>query len=99
MIDAEVAAIRARIPSLFAAATGGNSLPIGVDSIHGSELERFADLIILECAHKAKPYQERLQGLEPLLYEVNRRFDKVGGDGDFTVTIDADMWEQIKDHV
>lgn len=43
--------------------------------------------------------RERLRQLEPLLYEVARRAEKeLADDGyDFTVTVDSEMWRQIKD--
>jgi hypothetical protein len=46
--------------------------------------------------------EERLKVLEPLLYEVVRRAEKMGIDDnglDFTVTIDKDLWDQIKDSI
>jgi hypothetical protein len=46
------------------------------------------------------PTDISISHLRPLLDEVARRGEKMGGDGSsFTVTIDAEMWEQIKDHV
>lgn len=45
--------------------------------------------------------QDRLDKLEPLLYEVARRADKEWADdgNDFTVAVDTDMWRTIKDSV
>lgn len=40
---------------------------------------------------------KRLQALQPLLDEVDRRGGKMDPESGFEVFIDADMWEQIKD--
>lgn len=39
-----------RIEDIFSIATSGRTFPDGVDKIHGNELERFAELIVRECA-------------------------------------------------
>lgn len=36
---------------LFKEAAGGKRFPTGVDSIHGNELGRLADLVVRECIH------------------------------------------------
>jgi len=46
--------------------------------------------------------EERLKALEPLLSEIARRADKMGIDDnglDFTVTINKEMWDLIKDSI
>ena len=66
----------------------------------GEELWAFADMLKLEGAPPIRYAEQTLDALRPLLDEVARRGEKMGGDGSsFTVTIDAEMWEQIKDHV
>lgn len=46
--------------------------------------------------------EERIKVLEPLLSEIARRAEKMGIDDngiDFTVTIDKELWDQIKDSI
>jgi len=46
--------------------------------------------------------EERLEALAPLLAEIARRAEKMGIDDngiDFTVTIDKELWDQIKDSI
>jgi len=46
--------------------------------------------------------EERLKALAPLLAEIDRRAEKMGIDDnglDFTVTIDKELWDQIKDSI
>ena len=46
--------------------------------------------------------EERLKALAPLLAEIARRAEKMGIDDngiDFTVTIDKELWDQIKDSI
>ena len=49
-----------------------------------------------------KSAEERLKELEPFLQEVARRADKMGIEDnglDFTIIIDKDTWDSIKDSI
>jgi len=66
----------------------------------GEELWSYTTALRLEGAVSSNSAEQTLNILRPLLDEVARRGEKMGGDGSsFTVTIDAEMWEQIKDYV
>ncbi len=61
---------------------------------------------IFECHDELRQLKSRLNGLSPLLSEVDRRADKerarewkpYSGEA-FTVTIDQEMWEVIRQFV
>lgn len=61
------------------------------------DLEKFPD--DREAAIALQVMIDRIQTLQPLLDEVDRRAEKMGTENGFEIFIDAEMWERIKSAV